>query len=824
MIIEDIKVKDFASYSSCGLPLRSLGKIISICGPTGTGKTTLLIDAVTAALFGRAYGQSKKESKKWVIAPSAPEAKIELDFCVGENRYQLRRLIKRRGQGAVELLRKKEEGEERLATGEREVEARIEKIIGLDYITFLNTIAVRQGQVDELLRARPQERREVFLRAFGVDFTKYKEKAREKRDKVKVALSEAKGKIEVLRDQISKLPELINKLQNARKTYRRIRDEIGKTQKNWSATRRELERFRTLHARIVDKLARISEKEEMARALENQLQQKQGERDFLKKESQRLEELKEKLQKNRRTLAVYSEVSPTVIRIDATKKELERDLRDIQKLQKRVSELHSLHAQLKKARRANRLFPVTEERRRRMEEKWRNTSNALSQTKGKLSEIKKAMEVLERAIKTGEEKCPVCMRPLGTGQAKVAHSHLKFEERGLLSQMRKLQREEAKLERSVEKIRNRRDLLQREGAKQESLERQLLETKGLKKELPLLEREAARKLREVEKMEKKVRKKLGRVLTGWEVEEKVEQLTNQIRIGEEEIEQLRELPGKLRSCVEQIARLEKEAERLRLKIERAAPLKRKERELREKIEAQNRLEREISNKLVGLKEDLGKAKGERDSLRRQIKDIQEAKRELKKLEDEVSEKKLLEQAYEYLYSQVFHERGLPVILITRLLEEVEKISREQLGRLLPGFDIFLSADEKGQVDIRVFDGKTIRPLETYSGGERVILGFMLRLAIARVMTFGMRVFPPKYLIIDEGFGPLSADFRRAVLRALTELSAQYDQIMIISHMEDISEDPAFDSHVRVFKGKDGISHVEFKHVKETLTPNRGLGA
>jgi len=98
-------------------------------------------------------------------------------------------------------------------------------------------------------------------------------------------------------------------------------------------------------------------------------------------------------------------------------------------------------------------------------------------------------------------------------------------------------------------------------------------------------------------------------------------------------------------------------------------------------------------------------------------------------------------------------------------------------------------------------------LETYSGGERTLLGFMVRLAIARAMAFVMRALPPACLIIDEGFGSLSAGFRQEVIRTLMELSADYQQIVVISHMEDIRGYPGFVARVRIWKDKNQVSHV-----------------
>jgi len=810
MIINRIRVKDFASYSSCELPLGRLGRIILVYGPTGAGKTTLLIDAVTAALFGRAYGESRRESKKWVIRPTAPKAEVELDFSIGNDRYLLRRMIPRKGLGAVELLKIWEGGEERLATGEQAVATKVEHLIGLDYITFLNTVAVRQGQVDELLRAGPHERRDVFLRAFGIDFARYKEKAREKRDAVKVEISEIEGKIGILREQIEKLPTIELQLREAKKAYLEVKNRLKELRMIHADIQRRSAKLETQRARIGKKLARVREKENRANEIKKQLKEKLMEKEQLEEESRKIQNLEEKLKEDRRTCTIYSRIHPKIVQIHDLRREFDTAQRRLHTLKEKISQLPSLLAELKKARKANRLLPARKAKLEEVEKNWRETSDEFSKTQGKLNEIERAMEVLDRAIRTGEEKCPVCMKPLGAKDAEAARVHLESERKACRYRLRKLQREKSRLQTLSRRLREECDSLQREGAKLELLEKQIYEIKREKREFQQLRARLAQITRQIDSTEEKVKKELGKVPAKKEAEREIQRLNRQIEEEEKELRRLREVPGKLMSLEKLIKELKKEHGRLCEEIERAKPVKEREKELETEYSKLKKRERKISEEIERKREEQGRIKGEMNSLEEQKKEIKNAKQELQRLEKDMSEKKLLEQAYECLYSQVFHERGLPVILVKRLLEEVEVTARDYLGRLLPGFDLFLDADKEGRIKIDVLDKEIIRPLETYSGGEKVILGFVLRLAIARAMTSGMRAFPPKYLLIDEGFGPLSAEFRHSVLRALTELSTQYDQIVIVSHMEDIREHQSFDSFIRIVKDEAGISHVELR--------------
>jgi len=82
------------------------------------------------------------------------------------------------------------------------------------------------------------------------------------------------------------------------------------------------------------------------------------------------------------------------------------------------------------------------------------------------------------------------------------------------------------------------------------------------------------------------------------------------------------------------------------------------------------------------------------------------------------------------------------------------------------------------------------------------------LGIAKILSTYRVGVAPKMLVIDEGFGPLSKEFREAVLKTILELKHDYEKIFIISHVEDIQENPMFDSIIKVWKDIDGFSHFE----------------
>ena len=68
---------------------------------------------------------------------------------------------------------------------------------------------------------------------------------------------------------------------------------------------------------------------------------------------------------------------------------------------------------------------------------------------------------------------------------------------------------------------------------------------------------------------------------------------------------------------------------------------------------------------------------------------------------------------------------------------------------------------------------------------------------------------PRFLIIDEGFGPLDEELRQKVAEALARLyeTREYEQIVVISHQEDLRTHPVFKTILEITKDISGLSQV-----------------
>ncbi len=113
--------------------------------------------------------------------------------------------------------------------------------------------------------------------------------------------------------------------------------------------------------------------------------------------------------------------------------------------------------------------------------------------------------------------------------------------------------------------------------------------------------------------------------------------------------------------------------------------------------------------------------------------------------------------------------------------------------------------------IEVYDGEADRfPLSQYSGGERDVIALCARLALSQVIG-GQAAMPLQFMVLDEVFGSLDVDRRRnlmEMLQRLMEESHAFQQLFVISHVDDVKAGAMFDEVWRVSETADGVSQLE----------------
>ena len=135
--------------------------LFAITGHTGAGKSSL-VDAITYALFGEVPRVG--DSIKQLISQGEGRLRVNLEFSADGGRYRVHRSTGHKGVPAVQM--------EHLdpATGEwlpdadkvRDVNEHVASILGMDYDGFVRSILLPQGQFQQFLAGKPEERRKVL--------------------------------------------------------------------------------------------------------------------------------------------------------------------------------------------------------------------------------------------------------------------------------------------------------------------------------------------------------------------------------------------------------------------------------------------------------------------------------------------------------------------------------------------------------------------------------------------------------------------------------------------------------------------------------------
>ncbi|MCF7900481.1 SMC family ATPase, partial [Candidatus Babeliales bacterium] len=175
MIPLTLQIKNFLSYGS---PTQVIDftpyKLICLSGKNGHGKSALL-DALTWAIWGQARKiGSNAKADHGVLRLGQVEMMVCIDFMFNNQTYRIKRdYSKKYGNPHLHIefgLLDAVDGHFISLTDKtvRQTQLKIEKILGLDYETFINSSFLRQGQANEFSKKSSKERKEVLSTILGL--------------------------------------------------------------------------------------------------------------------------------------------------------------------------------------------------------------------------------------------------------------------------------------------------------------------------------------------------------------------------------------------------------------------------------------------------------------------------------------------------------------------------------------------------------------------------------------------------------------------------------------------------------------------------------
>ncbi len=139
--------------------------LMAIVGDTGAGKSSLL-EAITYGLYGASTWSGQPGD---LIADGAQTMRVELTFLAGGKRWRATRAMSRSGYPeAVHRLECLDAPGQRF-DGRGQVNAQVERLVGLDREGFLRAVILPQGHFADLLQATATDRTRILKNLFRVD-------------------------------------------------------------------------------------------------------------------------------------------------------------------------------------------------------------------------------------------------------------------------------------------------------------------------------------------------------------------------------------------------------------------------------------------------------------------------------------------------------------------------------------------------------------------------------------------------------------------------------------------------------------------------------
>jgi exonuclease SbcC len=216
-------------------PLASAG-LFAITGPTGSGKTTIL-DAITLALFGKAARYGNEPSPEDVMTRGAVDCSAEVMFEVKKGVFVAQWSLARarnKADGKIQPARRcvMSVAGKILAEQVKDVNSKIEDLLGLDHDRFMRSVMLAQGQFAKFLTAKPDERAQLLESLTGSDiYSRIGSMAFDEAGRIEQGIATREQKIQEIvlltDDQKDQINALIASLGEAKSSGRKELDDLS---------------------------------------------------------------------------------------------------------------------------------------------------------------------------------------------------------------------------------------------------------------------------------------------------------------------------------------------------------------------------------------------------------------------------------------------------------------------------------------------------------------------------------------------------------------------------------------------------------------------
>lgn len=166
----EIEVKNYRAYAEEKFNFEDI-QFCTINGPNGAGKSSLFMDAIIDCLFEEPReGRSTSVKVPWLRNDdSVRSGYISFTFAIGDAVYRVVRTRAKSGKGTLNLSELSEgQWVDRSKEKFNDTQADIEKIIGVDSLTFRSCALIMQDQYGLFLQAKKEDRMVILGNLLGL--------------------------------------------------------------------------------------------------------------------------------------------------------------------------------------------------------------------------------------------------------------------------------------------------------------------------------------------------------------------------------------------------------------------------------------------------------------------------------------------------------------------------------------------------------------------------------------------------------------------------------------------------------------------------------
>lgn len=253
-----ISVRNYRNYKEESFDFSDIS-FCTINGVNGAGKSSLFMDAIVDCLFEETR---EGDCKAWIRGTEdARSGSIEFIFDIGEKRFRVVRTRTKSGKPTLNLSQYQEESTDWLNLSKERIidtQAEIEKLLGMDSMTFRSCALIMQDQYGLFLQAKKDERIAILGNLLGLGIYGVME-------------LDSKKKLSEQRKELASKKEAVRIKTDFIKSKGDPESELQKTEEDIQQLNKDIEDLSDTQGQLLNKHAQIAKAEQECRKASEEL-------------------------------------------------------------------------------------------------------------------------------------------------------------------------------------------------------------------------------------------------------------------------------------------------------------------------------------------------------------------------------------------------------------------------------------------------------------------------------------------------------------------------------------------------------------------------